>query len=391
MKKIYFNQDAGAGGGSPAADGAGSESEKQIVVVDPEKEFQEAEAFNFDEEPGAASATDDDDKGGDGGASGADDSKKEAGADDAKKGDENTLKIEDTAGASDEVTTSWNDLAKEMGFKDELKEDSFEAFMESAKTYKEQIRQEVQSQAAAETLVSKYGEEGKVIFNLLENGKTYAEIIAPLKKYDDFLVRSPEDKLTAMYLQQNRSEEWIEKRLEQLKEDGEFDEEVNALNKTVLANREAEWNKIMHDSKNLQETTKNAILATQKKENEAIRSVVTQRETFNGMKIDPEAKKVIMQRWEAGHYRKAFESNPDAVVDFILNLEFGKKFAENAKATAEKQAKVAVHNKLHNIDQVKSGTRSAGADKGGAGKDADDQNPWSAWSAINSEKVVVNG
>ena len=190
-------------------------------------------------------------------------------------------------------------------------------------------------------------------------GATDLEIFEVQQPYLDFLAMSPEEKIIEQAKANGLTEEKGKDRYNDLIEEGKLEETIEAIDKGIKTVMVSKRNELLNSYQQLADQKNADNLAKTKAENELILKAINERAEFSGKKLSPEVKKQLTARWNQGVYRKAFESDPNAVVDFILHRELGKKITADRVSDAEVQAKKNVHSKLHHLDTAKAESRSA--------------------------------
>jgi hypothetical protein len=282
--------------------------------------------------------------------------------------------------ASPEDEYSWEEIGKEIGL--EVEENSIEGIKKAVESTKEKIRQE----AINEYLENEkgYSPEAVRLVNALNAGATDLEIFENQVAYIDFLAMTPEEKIIQQALANGLTEAKGKQRYEELIEEGTLEDTISAIDKSVRTMMLAKRNDLLNSYQQVADQKKNDAIQKSKQENELILKAINERAEFSGKKLSPEVKKQIAARWNQGVYRKAFESDPNAVVDFILHRELGKKITTDQVSEAEKQAKKNVHSKLHNLDTAKSESRQASHTEKPK-KELDPSDPFADYKGLNED------
>jgi hypothetical protein len=297
------------------------------------------------------------------------------------EGDDNTegntpkiLEVELTDKDIVEQTSTFHDLANEIKLR-KLNEDSIEEFVAAI----EEKFEELKTSASIEITEEKYGKDGVNLLSFLEEGGDLNDFFNPVAEYYEMLVMPAEKKVREAYKLDGKADAWIDTQIDKLKEDGKFDAVVNNIDnqlhklaKQTIADKIKENNEFL-------EQRKNSIFVSSETDNKRIIKEIEQRKDFNGVPISDQSKQVIKNRWLKGEYRKAFESDPIAVTDYIMNKEFGDKVKSSIKTAASADVKAEVSNKLHNLSDSKELKRSAAASATEKGKS---DKPFASWNKI---------
>ena len=267
------------------------------------------------------------------------------------------LKLEPIAKATEtEKESTWIETAKELGF--EIKEDTFEAFKVANEKRLEDIRLEERNKQY-ELKLDEHSERSKELIKFLDKGGDVKDFLEPLKVYDEAMKLSAEELVEIDLQTKNWDPEKIKEQIEILKEEGKLEQTGYALTKQIEANKSAKENQLLAQQEQLFQEKETKRLEVVEKENNAIKDVVFKKDEYRGGKLNKEVKEAIYQKWLNGDYRKRFESDPDFVVNAILDAEFGEKQFKQLAKDKFQEGKEKIVAKLHNTKKVEKGVQRA--------------------------------
>lgn len=283
-----------------------------------------------------------------------------------------------------EEESTWVGTAKELGL--DVKEDSFEAFKT---TFQEKLKAEREAgKAEAQDIkLDAFTPEARRVIEFLNADPKNAidNFIEPLKVYDNVLAMNDEAIIREDLRLKNWDADKIDEKIESLKQDEKLDVEAYELRKTVENLREQAKQDIVQDAIARKQQNEQLIKETLQKEIKSVSDELDKTTTFMGFKIPESAKQHIKKQWESGEIRKAFQSNPKDVVEFMLNKYLGKLASAELKKNEFQKGRDSIQSKLHNVKET--GTQGSGRndkkpiEKGGSSFDA--------WDKITEEKVTV--
>ena len=306
---------------------------------------------------------------------------KSGGAEDLPKENE-VFTTEDLGIKTDDSTPdenySFTEIATEIGFKTE--EDSIDGLKKGLTSYvADQRQQAVQEYLERE---KKYSPDAMNLINAFNAGLTETELFSVQEGYIDALAMTDEEKIVLQATSNNLTEAEGKARYEQLIADGTLEEAIENID-TALRNQmvKVRQEKIKEYQQRAIDNKAKAD-ATAVKENALILEAINNRSSFMGVPLSPEVKKALTTRWNSGVYRRAFESDPNKVVDFILTTEFGEKVANKRVDAASKETKKELQGKLHNLDAAKAGSSVAGQQEKAA-ENVDPNDPFKHYKGLD--------
>lgn len=277
---------------------------------------------------------------------------------------------------------SWKDVGSLVGL--ELDDDSQEAFLEADKKRIENIKKE----AIAEHLIKtqKMNPEAVRLVEAFNSGATELGIYKVEEPYRDFLALSAEDKIKQTLLSINHTEEHAQRIIDEHIENGTLDDEAERIDANVKGLMLGKVNEYFDGLKSTAVQQRQQNLDKIAQENKLVESAIMAREDFVGLKLSDDVKKKIITRWNNGTYRQAFESDPNAVVDFILERELGKKARDLSVSSQNRDFREGVQGKLQTLDQAR---QAAAASPGVSTKirEVDPKDAFSGWDSINEVQV----
>jgi hypothetical protein len=300
--------------------------------------------------------------------------------------DPEKFKFEKAEGETGE--SSWVDLGKDLGI--ELKENTFESYKEAVDKIKAEAKEAGKAEAARIELEKFNPEAQKVIEFLNSNPEaSIQDFINPLQRIDQALTMDDESLLRADFEAKGWDQDKIDERLGFLSENGHLENEAYGLRKEIENVRAQTEVQLIEDAKAMQAYKQQQFEATQKQENESIINAIKEVKTFMGFKVPDAAKQYIQRQWETGEVRKAFQSSPKDVVEFMLNKYIGQEALKELKKTSFQKGRDEIQSKLHNTKELSasegSGRREAkdGSKRVGAGA-------FDAWDNIETDKATVD-
>lgn len=259
------------------------------------------------------------------------------------------LKLDDTNLSGNSESSVWVETAKEL-FGIEVNENSYEAFVEAAKTAVEQAELKGK-ETTLEKELNSLPIEAQVDFLLLREGYTREQINEPTKEIDTLLTYSNIDLVRKDLELQGMSESVIEKEIELLTEKGLIDHEAEKL-KLVLHNaRES----VLTERQQLAEqvaTNYHARLQAEKKtEAELMTNAFNTVKDFMGQSINDNTRKQLAERYAEGSYDSIF-NDPVKKAEFIMYYHFGEQAAKNIRNKALEEGREKVTKHLSNVPPV---------------------------------------
>lgn len=265
----------------------------------------------------------------------------------------------------------------------DIKENSYDEYINAVKTKIET------SKKIVEPDLSKYDDETKKVVSFLEKGGTVKDIVEPLKKYDDFLLLSPEDKIKEVWKAEGKTAKQIEEDLNDIEfletelreyyrdveklSKAQVSEKINEViendkveethrklfsemfNKEIKTLREQKYSEIVGDFDK-------KILSLQKKdeeqaqlERESLKSLVDKTSEYKGIKIPENVKTFIKSQIDTGDFNK-FLNNAEAQLNAFLDLKFRSQIEDHLKKSVDDASRSGYNKgldkktqKLHNI------------------------------------------
>jgi len=300
--------------------------------------------------------------------------------------DASKLNLEKVPGEEEE--NSWATVAKDLGI--EVKEDSFDSFKASIEERITKAREEGKAEAAKVDL-EKFSPDAQRVIEFLNNDPQAKldDFIAPLKAFDEVLALDNESILRSDLELKGLNAEEVETKIESLKESNMLDVEAKLLKNEVLSERANTEQQLIQEAKMRQFQVVEKGKAELKKENESIINAIKEVKTFMGFKIPDSAKQYLQKQWETGEVRKAFQSNPTEVVQFMLNKYIGQEALKELKKTQFQKGRDEIQGKLHNTKELSSfegsGRREKTVSKNQVGAGGFD-----AWDNIETDKPTVD-
>ena len=296
------------------------------------------------------------------------------------------LNLEKVPGEEEE--NSWATVAKDLGI--EVKEDSFDSFKASVEERIAKAVEEGKTQAAKIELEKFTPEAQKVVEFLNANpGAKIDDFIAPLKAFDEVLALDNESILAQDLELKGLSAEEVQTKIEAWKDANMLDVEAKLLKNEILAVRANTEQQLIADAKAQQVYRYQQDQAAIKQENESIINAIKEVKTFMGFKIPESAKQYIQKQWESGEVRKAFQSNPGEVVQFMLNKYIGQEALKELKKTQFQKGRDEIQSKLHNTKELSSSEASGRREKT-VSKTQVGAGGFDAWDNIESDKPSVD-
>jgi hypothetical protein len=286
-----------------------------------------------------------------------------------------------------ESESSWVDLGKDLGI--EIKENSFEAYKEAFDKVRTDAIEAGKKEAARIELEKFTPEAQKAIEFLNANPEaSINDFINPLKRIDEALSLDNESLLRADFVAKGWDADRIDERVQILSDNGTLESEAYVLRKDIENVRANTEMQLVEDAKAQGEYRRQQIQETQRKENESIIKVIQEVKTFMGFKVPDAAKQYLQKQWESGEVRKAFQSNPEEVVQFMLNKYIGKEAERELRKNQFQKGRDEIQSKLHNTKELNT-TETSGrrepkqAAKAGAGA-------FDAWADITTDNATVD-
>lgn len=158
---------------------------------------------------------------------------------------------------------------------------------------------------SAKTMVepdlSKFTPEQKILFSWLNDGGSLQEFFTPLKSIDDFLVR-PDDEKVLLYLvsEEQLSEEAAKAKLNEIIDDGKFDDYVDKVDQIGVQLREQKFNEIIESVKHAQSERQLQITNQANKEKADLLKIVEQTNEFMGFPIPQNVKDAMKRKIDSG-------------------------------------------------------------------------------------------
>ena len=302
------------------------------------------------------------------------------------------LKIEDdvlvNADKKEEVVeqeTTWIETAKDLGL--DVKEDSFEAFKESIEG-KIQFAKEEGKKEAVDISLDKLAPEARNLFEFLNSdpNNKIEDYVKPLERYDNVLAMNDEAIVREDYKLMGWDEDRIDEKIERMKDADEIESKAYELRMTVQNLKNQAQHDILQDAKDRSLQAQQKYNEQSQKEIKMVIDELDKTKTFMGYKIPENAHKHIKQQWESGEVRKAFQSNPQDVVEFMMWKYLGKSaLAEISKAEYQK-GRDGIQSKLHNIKAVNGSEGSGLSEK----RKVTNDKSFDAWDAITEESPGID-
>jgi hypothetical protein len=278
-----------------------------------------------------------------------------------------------------EEEVQWTSLATELGI-GEIKDNNYDQFVEKFKEFKETLTDP--SYVNLEAVKTKFGEEAHNMLVALQEGNTSLfDIASKVQPYYDIVAMDAEEAFTAVYKANGNSEKWINEKIDELKEDGKFDIEVENIKSRAIQLANEKIQESANTLKSFADSTISNKLAADKAEKELIVKEIQQRSEFLGLKLDQKAKDIIAKRVSEGYYSKAV-NDAKLKADIILQKEFSQKAIEALQKRNQGAGIKAYQKGLHNLEEVKaqSAKKSGSASGGGSQPEAG-----SGFGAIRTE------
>jgi hypothetical protein len=287
------------------------------------------------------------------------------------------LEIKDAPIVTDDDSYNWMDIGKEIDI--EVEEDSIDA-LKSGFTKKIET---VRSQAVEEFLEKEksYSPDAVRYIKMLNNGATELEIFEAEKPYRDFLVKSPEEKIIERAIINGFSKEYGQSEVDRLIENGTLEDEVKAIDGAIWKKLGDERVTMAQKYQQLAADKMAEATSKLKAENELISKAISERAEYRGVPLSKQVKDQIAARWNNGTYRKAFETNPNAVVDFIFNLELGKKVTEKRVSDTERKQQMNIQGKLNNLSTAQESARTS-SQSAGRPAEHNPEDPWADFEGL---------
>lgn len=305
-------------------------------------------------------------------------------ANDEPSDDDGVLTLE--PGADDlEEEIQWSGLAKELEI-GELKAETYEDFVEKFKEYRDTLTDP--TYVNLEAVKTKFGEEAHNILVALQEGDSsffnIAEVVQP---YYDVAAMEPEEMIRAVQTANKKSETWIDKYIDELKEDGKLETEAEAIRSRAIQRAGELFEENANKLKNFANSTITNKLAAEKAERELIAKEVQQRSEFLGLKLDQKARDLIAKRVNEGYYSKAV-NDAKLKADIIIQKEFGQKAIEALQKRNQSAGVKAYQKGLHNLDDAKSQAAKKSSSASGGGEQLEVGSGFAAIKTKGATEVV---
>jgi len=282
--------------------------------------------------------------------------------DDEPGDDDGVLKLEPSADDLEEEI-QWSGLAKELEI-GELKAETYEDFVEKFKEYRDSLTDP--TYVNLDAIKTKFGEEAhNVLVALQEGDSSFFNIAEVVQPYYDVAAMEPEEMIRAVQTANKKSEAWINKYIDELKEDGKLETEAEVIRSRAIQRAGELFEENANKLRNFANSTITNKLAAEKSERELIAKEIQQRSEFLGLKLDQKARDLIAKRVNEGYYSKAV-NDAKLKADIIIQKEFGQKAIEALQKRNQSAGVKAYQKGLHNLDDAKSqAAKKSGSASGG--------------------------
>ena len=254
---------------------------------------------------------------------------------------------------------NYSDLAQEIGIED-FKEGERTDFVNTIKKAIDDAKTKVEFD------LSKLEDNEQELIKFFRNGGKVSDILNPTQKFDEFLQKSPEDKAIYWLMnEKNIGEKEAKDLLEDMTDKGELAKYVENIDKSVIAAKAREQEKILKAASDSYEQSQTKLNEKAKGIRAELVKTAKELDTFMGMKIPDKIKNHMAAEIETGRFREVMD-NPRAQLFGRLYMLFGDQILKNMEAKIlEKnregfnKGKDDVHADLHNIEQPGQQKRSA--------------------------------
>lgn len=298
-----------------------------------------------------------------------------------EEGGEETLPLpEDEVTPDPELT--WEDLGKNF----ELPEvdasltgqDRFEAQLKA----KSEADYQRGKQDAEKLDLQQLAPEEQLFAKALRGGMKMKDVMLPVNDLHKAAMQPDKDVLMAYHtLVLKMDQEVAEDQVNIMMENGSSVVKAAEIREALYAKADEVLNSKVGEFSKIYEAEQARIKEETERENQRVKAEISSRTEFMGSKMTEAHHKVLMQKWESGHYKNSFKNDEKSVVDFILWKEFGKTREAEMKKAAKRDAKTDTFRKLSNSSSTPGGSKNSGTEK-----KADD---WSDWEIKGQEKVEV--
>lgn len=270
------------------------------------------------------------------------------------------LKLDETNIDGKQESKVWQETAKDL-FGKEVQEDSYEAFVEAAKS----AIQEAEERGKMSTIqseLSKLPPEAQADFLLLQAGYTREQINEPTKEIDVALAMSDIDLVKYDLELKGYTPEMVEKEIEKLTEDGLVDHEANKHRLFLKQARES----VLQERADLANQVATNYQAKLEAEKQAEYQTMTQAfdtvKDFMGHAINENTRKEIAKRYTEGKY-EAILNDPIKKAEFLMYHHFGEQVVKNIRNKALEEGREKVTKHLSNVPPVPSKNNAVGQAK----------------------------
>lgn len=253
----------------------------------------------------------------------------------------------------------WAGVAEEVGLEG-FEGKTFDEFKKGVKKHFEQASEKVEFD------LSKYDEETQGIIKFFESGGTRKDLADVTKPYTDYLLKSDEEKVSD-YLKNSeklQTEEEISARIEELIDEGEFDDTVKKINGMIMNRREEIFNEFMKEAEQKTTAIQDKVAEEAEAEKEAMLNVIDDMDDFMGEKLPAKTKAFLREEIKAGLLTKNNNNAQTQVKARLFDL-----FGQRIMANVEKRLKEASRSGYNSAIEKENGKKfgqAPGANAGGA-------------------------
>lgn len=220
----------------------------------------------------------------------------------------------------------------------------------------ERGKQEVQ-----EIDMKRFAPEAQAFISALNSGMKYEDVVKPAAAFYEAASGSNRELVLDYHIAVlGQTKEIAEDQVAVQEANETLDIKAAEIRTTLLKKAEQVVNENVkkYSDQYAQEQTR--IKKETERENQKVANEINNRTEFMGGKLNPEAKKQLIKRWESGQYKNLMKNDEKSVVEFILWNEYGEAQLKKMGKTIETKVKTDVFNRLSNSSKGEGSSQQGG-------------------------------
>ncbi|MFA5036927.1 MAG: hypothetical protein WC479_07100 [Candidatus Izemoplasmatales bacterium] len=219
--------------------------------------------------------------------------------------------------AEDLEVKDWTKLAKFNGF--ELKENTPDAYKTAYQVHLEKQKQQVD--------LSGYNEASQVVINHIKDGGDITDFLDPLAPINKAMALSPEEKAKVALGADGVKADKIEGRIEQLKDNEEFDDFIAEIDADLKVIRDEKIKEVAKNIKEKQQENQNKLSGLNASEKSELINVVKKTSTFLDLPVSEAIRNTIVEKINDGSFQSELD-NAETMVQAYMSTKFAPKIKE---------------------------------------------------------------